>query len=318
MSYKKNACLKTIALELGVSINTVSRALRDCSDISSKTKDKVRQKALEMGYLPNNLLYSLKENNSHLIALVINNIKNYYFAIMAERLMYYLEQEGYHGVIISLYGNEFNEKTVKECIYQRVDGIISFVEPTKKSIEISKLNNIPFLLLGRRIEDKNVDCIYTNDVTGGRLAAKYLYEKGVRNFVYINVKGSECSDRRYHGFMREIRDIYKTTKVRKINIEDFESQIEEILSLDNVGYFAYNDEHAYIILSILYKYVGKEIFKTKIVGYDAICQNIKGVISIPSIGFNYDAIAKMAIFAMANPMSSRERFNLSFDVKLYE
>lgn len=317
MSYKKNACLKTIAYELGVSINTVSRALRDCSDISNKTKEKVRQKALEMGYLPNNLLYSLKENNSCLIALVINNIKNYYFAIMAERLLYYLEQEGYHGVIISLYGNEFDESVVKECISQRVDGIITFIEPTKKSIEITHLNNIPLLILGRWIDEKTIDCIYTNDVTGGRLAAQYLYNQGVKNFVYINVMGSECSIRRYHGFMREIRDIYKTSKVRKVNIEDFEKEIDELLALEDVGYFAYNDEHAYMVLDILKKHK-KDISDVKIIGYDATSQNITGVIKIPSIGFDYDAIAKMAIFAMANPMKTRERFNLTFDVKLYE
>ena len=43
--------LKEIAFELNVSVNTVSRALRDCDDISSQTKEKVRKKAIELGYL---------------------------------------------------------------------------------------------------------------------------------------------------------------------------------------------------------------------------------------------------------------------------
>lgn len=48
---RKNDNLKTIAYELGVSINTVSHALRDMDDISEPTKQKVRRKAIEMGYI---------------------------------------------------------------------------------------------------------------------------------------------------------------------------------------------------------------------------------------------------------------------------
>lgn len=50
---KKNVSMKTIATECGVSINTVSHALRDFSDISKNTKQMIRQKAIELGYLPN-------------------------------------------------------------------------------------------------------------------------------------------------------------------------------------------------------------------------------------------------------------------------
>ena len=51
----KSVGLKTIAYELNVSVNTVSRALRDCDDISVEMKEKVRQKAYELGYMPNNI-----------------------------------------------------------------------------------------------------------------------------------------------------------------------------------------------------------------------------------------------------------------------
>ena len=49
---RKNTTMKEIAYELGISINTVSRAFRDCDDISDSTKEKVRKKALELGYIP--------------------------------------------------------------------------------------------------------------------------------------------------------------------------------------------------------------------------------------------------------------------------
>ena len=74
MKYRERVGLKTIAYELGISINTVSRALRDCDDISAKTKENVRRVAQEVGYLPNNLIYSIN-NKTKSVALVINNVK---------------------------------------------------------------------------------------------------------------------------------------------------------------------------------------------------------------------------------------------------
>ena len=70
----KSVGLKTIAYELNVSVNTVSRALRDCDDISSETKEKVRQKAYELGYMPNNISQFIKE--THIISLKIFNNLN--------------------------------------------------------------------------------------------------------------------------------------------------------------------------------------------------------------------------------------------------
>ena len=49
----KNVSLKCIASELGVSVNTVSHALRDMDDISAEMKEKVVRKAMELGYMPN-------------------------------------------------------------------------------------------------------------------------------------------------------------------------------------------------------------------------------------------------------------------------
>ena len=60
----KTTRMKEIALELGVSLNTVSRALRDCYDISESMKEKVRQKAIEMGYVPNIVYQSIKNTKN--------------------------------------------------------------------------------------------------------------------------------------------------------------------------------------------------------------------------------------------------------------
>ena len=67
---KSKVGLKTLAEELNLSMTTISRALRDCDDIGEKTKQIVREKALELGYIPNATARSLAVGRTRTIALV--------------------------------------------------------------------------------------------------------------------------------------------------------------------------------------------------------------------------------------------------------
>lgn len=316
MRDEKRVCLKTIAYKLGISVNSVSRALRDCHDISEKTKEKVRKIAIELGYLPNNLLYSITNENTKSVALVINNIKNYYYSIMLEKTLYYLREAGYLANIICLYGNDFNASIVKECIYQRVDIVITFIEPTKEALDLVNMNKLPLIVCGRKVSRKYCHSLYTDDIKGGGIAAKYLVDKGSNNFIYINVRGSECSTRRYAGFKHELTRIDPNFCIKKVNIEDFDNRIDEINKTSNLGLFAYNDEHLFIILDKL-KQANVDISKIKFIGYDGVCKNISGTIKIPSISFDYDAIAKECVNIVKKAKDGTEKHkSICFDVRL--
>jgi len=316
MKYEKRVCLKTIAYELGISVNSVSRALRDCSDISENTKEKVRKMAIELGYLPNNLLYSINNGNIKSVALVINNIKNYYYSIIMERMLFYLREEGYLANIICLYGNDFNTSIVKECIYQRVDTIVTFVEPTPEALELVHINHLPLIVLGRKISKKYCDSLYTDDIKGGSIAANYLVNKGSKNFVYINIRGSECSTRRYAGFKHELASINSDFTVKKINIEDFDDKYKEVINAKDLGLFAYNDEHLFIILDKL-KQLNIDTNNINFIGYDGVCKNILGTTKIPSISFDYDAMAKECVALVKRVKDGEEKHkSICFDVCL--
>ena len=314
MRYEKQISLKTIAYELGVSVNTVSRALRDCDDISQSTKEKVRKVAIDLGYLPNSLVYSINNGKTKSIALVINNVRNYYFSIMNDKLLYYLRAEGYLANIICLFGNDFTPEVVKECLYQRVDTIVTFVEPTQEALELANMNRLPLIACGRKLSKKYCDNLYSDDIKGGGLAAEYLLNKGCENFLYINVRGSECSIRRYEGFKEYLNE--KDIHPRKINIEDFDGKIEEILALSKLGIFSYNDEHLFIILDRLQQ-KGIDISKLAYIGYDGINRHMPGTIKIPSISFDYDAMAKEVTRLVKNRNDGKEKhISQRFDVHL--
>lgn len=72
MDKKRNITLKDIAIRANISVNAVSKALRDSQDISVKTKKLVREIADELGYIPDSIARNLKSDNSKIIALVYN------------------------------------------------------------------------------------------------------------------------------------------------------------------------------------------------------------------------------------------------------
>ena len=63
--------LKDIAIEVGKSVTTVSRALHDYEDVSSETKELVRQTALQMGYFPSSFAQRLQKQKTDTIGLII-------------------------------------------------------------------------------------------------------------------------------------------------------------------------------------------------------------------------------------------------------
>ena len=75
---RKRVVLLDIAKELNVSKNTVSRALRDCDDISQEMKMKIKNKAKEMGYIPNTLSILCRENYTRLEGIVTSELINPY------------------------------------------------------------------------------------------------------------------------------------------------------------------------------------------------------------------------------------------------
>ena len=77
---KRQVTLKQIAKELGVSIPTVSKALRDSKEISDETKQKVKAFAKLFNYRPNNIALSLKNRRTKTIGLIIPEILHYFYS----------------------------------------------------------------------------------------------------------------------------------------------------------------------------------------------------------------------------------------------
>jgi DNA-binding LacI/PurR family transcriptional regulator len=314
----KTTGLKNIAFELGISVNTVSRALRDCDDISGGTKEKVRQKAFELGYLPNNISQFIRRDGKYLIAVVINSFKNLYFSIVCQKLVAIISQKNYDFTIVFSLNKKMGIEVLKQCISQRVDGIITLLEPDDEAIESARLNNIPVVLVGRDIDKEFIDQVYMNDEDGGKMVANYFinYHK-LDKFVYVKMANVECSKRRLKGFEETIRETLPEGQLVVIDEKQAPGELTSLIKKGYNGIFCFNDELAYAVLKQLNLEIPnfRKVYPhMHIVGCDCLNTREDGLIDITSVDFDYDLVCQTAFDLLADRFQNAKRPRKSIEL----
>src|ERR1041384_2234962 len=97
--------LKDIAARAGVSMMTVSKALRDGRDVKPATRERIRQLAQELGYVPDARAQSLRSRTSRLFGVVISSLANPLFNRMLRALEEHAHQAGYEILLCHTLNN---------------------------------------------------------------------------------------------------------------------------------------------------------------------------------------------------------------------
>lgn len=123
--------LKDIAQHVGVSIMTVSKALRDSPDIGPGTKTRIKLAAQQMGYVVNATAQGLRNRHSRLLGLIIPNIANPVFARMIMAIEDRAHEASYE-ILLSQSQNivEREDACLRQLLARRVDGL--FVMPVHR------------------------------------------------------------------------------------------------------------------------------------------------------------------------------------------
>lgn len=196
--------LKDIAKDTGLTINSVSRALNDMPDISEKTKQRVRQAALNMGYVKNLAASGLRKGCSRIIGVLYDNLLNPYYSIMSKYIQQSLDRYDYSYLTFFNKDGVMTKKDVQKIMMRGVDGIISFLEPEDAEWGLLPL---PILLLGRKSSKAGMDFITTDDFKGGRLAGEKLVELGYTAPLFVGERRDiSCVFDRYSGFRAALEE----------------------------------------------------------------------------------------------------------------
>ncbi|QPL47272.1 LacI family DNA-binding transcriptional regulator [Halomonas sp. A40-4] len=176
--------VKDIAVEAGVSVSTVSRALANDPVIAKETRERVMMKAKEMGYRPNFFARGLIRQRSGVVALFVNNITNPFYPEVLVKLSRRLQKMKLHTMIFT--SDDGVEDSVP-ALQEINPDVAILLAATMKADYLQEFNdsNTPVILFNRYVAGASASAICCDNTAGGRLVAERLAQSGYRHLAFI-------------------------------------------------------------------------------------------------------------------------------------
>ncbi|MBN1562264.1 MAG: LacI family DNA-binding transcriptional regulator, partial [Anaerolineae bacterium] len=205
--------MQDVAKLAGVSQPTVSRVLNNTKTtipVSKKTRDKVLVAVKELGYRPNMTARSLRTQRTHMISLLVADITNNFYHLIAQAIQEVARAHDYDMLIANSDHVYENEKRFCEAVIRRpVDGVIMVPQYLTYGDldELITLTNTPITVLGQHINHPAIDVVGADDEQATFEAITWLIaERGHKSIGYIGVAlDYPPSPRRWQGFQRALK-----------------------------------------------------------------------------------------------------------------
>jgi len=203
--------LKDLAAELGVSIATVSRALRSSPEIGKEMQQRVKDLAKKLNYRPNPFAQSLRKEAPKIIGVVVPNLVTHYYAAVLDGIEEEAHRAGYSVISANSHEDFEDEKqAVDNFIGLHVEGIIACLAQTTTDYshfeEISEMG-IPLVFFGRTCLTDRFSCVTANGDEAAQLATQHLIDTGSRRIAFIGGPNHlDMVRRRKHGYLEALRE----------------------------------------------------------------------------------------------------------------
>ena len=206
---EKPATIKDIAKRLNISLSTVSRALRNASDVNPDTKKAVMALSEELNYQPNKLALSLRQKQTHTIGVIVPNL-DYVLSLMVRGIDEVALEAGFTVMVC-----QSNESFGREILNTRrlleslVDGFIISVSSESKSFEHFKKiqeRNLPVVVFDRVTPHLTAPSVRIDNEEGGFLATEHLIEQGYKRIaVLAGPENLGVSNSRMDGYLNALK-----------------------------------------------------------------------------------------------------------------
>jgi len=205
--------LKDIAERAGVSVMTVSRVLRDASDISAATKARVKLLARQMGYVPNSMAQGLRNRTTKLFGLVIPTSTDPTYSRVLLALEERAHELGCEVILthtLNIPGRE--DACIRRLLSRRVDGL--FISPvyriSSEAAMYSELlqRGVPTVILGHCASFcSQFMSVATDDLIGSYRATQHLLQLGHKRIAFLaGPPATPWASERFEGYRRALRE----------------------------------------------------------------------------------------------------------------
>lgn len=263
MANPKHISLKDLARELGVSVPTVSRALKDSPEISADLRTRAKQLAQELNYRPNPFAISLRKNAPRIIGVIVPDIVTHFFSSILSGIEDMAIANGYFVIITTSHESyEHEKKNIENLVNMRVEGIIACLSQETTDFghwaALADIN-MPVILFDRVCLTDMFSTVVADGEHSAQMATQHLLDNGSKRVAFIGgANHLDIVQRRKHGYLEALREnripIQKELVVcRKIDYEEGKIATESLLSLPQPpdAILAMNDTLAFAAMEVI-------------------------------------------------------------------
>lgn len=249
--------MKDVAQDLGLSVITISKVLRNHSDISPATRERVLRRMKELNYRPNLAARSLVTGKSYLMGLVVPDLVHPFFSQLAKGVSKVLRKKGY-GLIMSSSEEDpdLERQELEQLMGRGLDVyLIASAQSVVDSFQKIEEHDRPYILIDRKFTGLHAYFVGTDDRAIGRMATGHLIENRCRRIAFIGGRDTSPVVDRMQGYREVLAekglcvpDAYVRRLVHGDDSADetgYEA-MRALLSADEPpdGVFCYNDPSA--------------------------------------------------------------------------
>lgn len=196
---------------LGVSIATVSRALRNSHEVGDDMKLKVQDLAKKLNYRPNPFAQSLRREKPRVIGVVVPNLVTHYYAAVLDGIEDYASKAGYAVIAANSHeDHEREEKAIDNFVGMYVEGIIAcLAQDTVDYSHFEEIHNmgLPLVFFARTCLPDLFSSVVSNGDVAAMAATLHLIDTGSKRIAFVGGPNHiDMVKRRKHGYLEALRE----------------------------------------------------------------------------------------------------------------
>ena len=203
--------MKELAQECGVSVATVSKALNGQPDISAATRNRIREAARRMGYVPNMAARSMKTNRTYNLGVLFvderqSGLAHEYFSAVLDSFKVQVEKLGYDITFINRNLGGRTMTYLEHCHYRSVDGVViacvNFYDP--QVVELVN-SDVPVVTIDHVFNNRMA--VLSDNVAGLKALVKQAWACGHRRIAFIHGEKTSVTENRIAGFYQACEEL---------------------------------------------------------------------------------------------------------------
>lgn len=237
----KNVRLKDIAKRLDLTKVSVSKALRDHSDISEETKEKVKEMAKKMGYRPNLVARSLTSKKTNIVGVIVPKVAHPFFSSVIEGIYQSALESNYEVILgVTMEDNKLEQKHIESMLNMRVDGLLISISKNTRELanfDMVKDMEVDLVFYDRGFMNSGFTYVKVEDREGARKGVKYMIDQGYKDIAHLSgYLDTAHIERRNIGSIGKDRNLGYRDALEETGIEVNESAIIETGYEERDGY----------------------------------------------------------------------------------